>query len=266
MGLNNILIGSEKFANQTIKVQVFIQRLKQARETFINEFLSPEIRRISKDLGFKNYPTAHFQDIDIKDDIQYSRIYTRLVELGMLTPEEGIKAIDTGVLPSVEDSITSQQKFRELKDQGLYQPLVGGSAQAPQAGRPAGSTGIPQQTKNVKPIGQGKQSKAEFFDLDKIKNNFLLASKLQDKIESTLKEKHSLRKLSKQQKEVAFEVSKIIISNEIPETWESSIEEYIKNPKDKNIEKIYEIQSIAADHSIDTYIASILYHSKQIKE
>ena len=39
IGLNNILIGSEKFANQSIKVQVFIQRLKQAREVFINEFI-----------------------------------------------------------------------------------------------------------------------------------------------------------------------------------------------------------------------------------
>jgi hypothetical protein len=265
MGLNNILIGSEKFANQTIKVQVFIQRLKQARETFINEFLVPEIRRMSKDLGFKNYPTPHFEDIDIKDDIQYSRIYTRLVELGILTPEEGIQAIDTGVLPSAEDSALSQQKFRELKDQGLYQPLIGGSAQAGSAGRPAGSTGIPQQTKNIKPIGEGKQSKATFFDLDKIKNNFLLASKLQEKIEASLKEKHSLRKLSKQQKEVAFEISKIIVSNENPETWQNVIEEYIKNPKDKNIEKIHEIQSIAVDHSVDSYIASILYHSKNIK-
>jgi hypothetical protein len=36
IGLNNILIGSEKFANQSIKVQVFIERLKQGREVFIN--------------------------------------------------------------------------------------------------------------------------------------------------------------------------------------------------------------------------------------
>lgn len=260
IGLNNILIGNEKFANQSIKVQVFIQRLKQAREAFINEFLIPEIRRISKDLGFKNYPTPHFQEIDIKDDIQYSRIYTRLVELGILTPEEGMQALDTGILPSAEDSVISQQKFRELKDKGLYQPLIGGTNQA---GRPSGSEGIPQQSKNIKPIGEGKQSKAEFFDLDKIKSNFILASRLQDKVESCLREKHSLRKLSKQQKEVAFEISKIIISNEKPEFWETLANEYVKNPKDKNIEKIYEIENIAVNHSIDSYLASILYHSKK---
>ena len=147
IGLNNILIGNEKFANQSIKVQVFIERLKQAREAFINEFLIPEIRRISKDLGFKNFPMPHFQDIDLKDDLQYSRVYTRLVELGVLTPEEGIQAIETGRLPNEEESKLAQEKFKSLKDNGLYQPLIGGPKL--DAGRPAGTTGIPQSTKNV---------------------------------------------------------------------------------------------------------------------
>jgi hypothetical protein len=261
IGLNNILIGSEKFANQSIKVQVFIERLKQARESFINNFLVPEIRRISKELGFKNYPVPRFEDIDLKDDIQYSRVYTRLVELGILTPEEGLSAIETGRLPSKEDSLLSQEKFRELKDSGLYQPLIG----APKAdsGRPAGSTGIPQSTKNVKPIGEGKQSKATLFDIEKVKDNFILASKLNEKIESSLREKHSLRKLSKQQKEIAFEISKIIISNEEPSSWENLIQEYLQNPKDKNLDKVSEIQTIAMEHELDSYVASILFHSKR---
>jgi hypothetical protein len=265
IGLNNILIGSEKFANTSIKVQVFIERLKQARQTFLNEFLIPEIRRISKDIGFKNYPTPEFEDIDLKDDIQYSRVYTRLVELGVLTPEEGIQAIVTGRLPESQDSVSSQEKFRELKDKGLYQPLIGG-AKMGEAGRPAGSTGIPQTTKNVNPIGQGKQSKATFFDIEKIKNNFVLASKLQDKVESSLREKHALRKLSRQQKEVANEITKIIIANENPEIWETVTKEYVDNPKDKNQDAINNIHEIAAEHNLDSYVASILFHSKKLEE
>jgi hypothetical protein len=265
IGLNNILIGSEKFANTSIKVQVFIERLKQARQTFLNEFLVPEIRRISKDIGFKNYPTPEFEDIDLKDDIQYSRVYTRLVELGVLTPEEGIQAIGTGRLPEPQDSISSQEKFRELKEKGLYQPLIGG-AKIGEAGRPSGSTGIPQSTKNVNPIGQGKQSKATFFDIEKIKNNFALASKLQDKVESSLREKHALRKLSRQQKEVANEITKIIIANENPEIWETVAKEYIDNPKDKNQDIINNIYEIAAEHNLDSYVASILFHSKKLEE
>ena len=50
VGLNNILVGeNEKFANQSIKVKIFIERLKQAREIFINQFLYPEIKRICKE-------------------------------------------------------------------------------------------------------------------------------------------------------------------------------------------------------------------------
>jgi len=262
IGLNNILIGSEKFANQSIKVQVFIERLKQARQTFINEFLVPEIRRISKDLGFKNYPVPNFEDIDLKDDVQYSRIYNRLIELGVLTPEEGIKAIETGRLPNAEESIEAQQRFKDLKDQGFYQPLIGGSQQ--QAGRPSGSTGTPQSTKNVSPIGQGKQSKAneDKFSLSKVKENLVLAQKLEEEVSSALRKKHNIKKLSYNQKEVAEQISKIIVANETPENWVSKIEDYIKQPVDQNQETVASVNSIAYDHQVDSYLASILYHSK----
>jgi hypothetical protein len=256
IGLNNILIGSEKFANTSIKVQVFVQRLKQAREVFINEFLIPEIRRMSKDIGFKNFPTPTFQDIDIKDDVQYSRIYNRLVELGVLTAEEGLAAIETGRLPTQEESLESQRKFKELRDEGLYQPLIGGSA-AGQAGRPSGSSGIPQSTKNVKPIG----TKAS-FSVVKIKDNILASQNLEEEVKSAVRKKFNVKKLSNQQKESAENISEIIIANELPENWKAKIEEYIEKPFDQNQEQINNIQEIAAEHQVSNYIASLLYHSK----
>ena len=265
VGLNNILIGNEKFANTTIKVQVFIERLKQARQTFINEFIIPEVRRISKELGFKNYPTAEFDDIDLKDDVQYSRIYNRLMELGILTPEEGLKAIDTGRLPQPEDSLISQQKYKELRDQGLYQPLIGGTKIGGDVGRPNGTTGVPQSTKNVEPIGQGKQSKAsleEKYSVYKIKENLISAQKLEEEVAALLRKKHNIKKLSFSQKDVANQISKLIIANESPENWNVKIEDYINQPFDKNQELISTINNIACDHQIDTYLASILYHSK----
>ena len=266
IGLNNILIGDEKFANTNIKVQVFIERLKQAREAFINEFLIPEIRRISKDLGFKNYPTPRFEDIDLKDDIQYARVYNRLIELGILTPEEGMKAIDTGRLPTSEESVESQQRFKDLKDQGLYQPLIGGAKiGSGEAGRPSGTTGIPQSTKNVKPIGEGRQSKAsteEKYSVLKVKENLVLAQKLEEEVAANLRKKHNIKKLSYNQKEVSEQIAKIIIANETPENWMSKIEDYIKQPVDQNQEIVANVNSIACDHQVDSYLASILYHSK----
>ncbi len=47
-GLNNILVGGEKFSNQESKVKVFVSRLEQGRQAFLNNFLMPEIKRISK--------------------------------------------------------------------------------------------------------------------------------------------------------------------------------------------------------------------------
>ena len=258
IGLNNILIGDEKFANQSIKVQVFIERLKQAREAFINEFLFPEIIRISKSLGFKNYPTPYFEDIDLKDDIQYARIYNRLVELGVLTPEEGLTAIETGRLPSPEASLESQIKYKDLRDQGYYTPLIGGSQ--PQAGRPAGS-GSPQTTKNISPIGTGQQSKAE-FSAKKVSENFALASKLEDHVSTLVKEKFNIKRLNKQQKSIVDDISKMIVSNENANKWLEVAAQYVENPVDQNNNNIKETLDIASIHQIDSYIASILRESK----
>lgn len=262
IGLNNILIGSEKFANTSIKVQVFMERLKQARQAFISEFLIPEIRRISKELGFKNYPEPQFEDIDLKDDVQYSRIFNRLMELGILTPEEGLKAIESGRLPTAEESQLSQEKYRQLRDQGYYQPLIGGgAAPAAGAGRPTGTTGIPQTTKNIKPIGTS-QAELEKYSVSKIKENLIKAQKLEDEVSAKLREIHKIKKMSNQQKEVAAQITHLIIANENPENWNEKVLDYIQNPVDKNQESVKEIQEIAYNHQLDTYVSSILKHSK----
>lgn len=128
VGLNYILLGDEKFANQASKVQIFIERINHAREIFINEFLEPVIRDICKTVGFKNYPTPYFTDIDLKNDVEWARIYTRLAEIGFITPEEVFNALDNGKLPLPDDSLENQEEFKEQKRKGLYQPITGGPA------------------------------------------------------------------------------------------------------------------------------------------
>jgi hypothetical protein len=257
IGLNNILIGNEKFANQSIKVQVFIERLKQAREHFISEFLVPEIRRISKDLGFKNFPTPHFEDIDLKDDLQYSRVYTRLVELGVLTPEEGVQAIESGRLPNSEESKTSQEKFKSFKDQGLYQPLIGGPKL--EAGRPAGTSGIKQNSKNVKPIGTSSA-----YSILKLKENILAIQELEENVKSKIRSHFNVKKLSNQQKELSEKITELIIANEKTINWNTAVNQYISNPVDHNLNQVKEIEGIALEHQVNSYLASLLYHSKNV--
>ena len=324
LGLNNMLfggggMGGERYANQSLKIQIFLGRLRQARESFLNEFLQPEIKRVAKELGFKNYPTAYFDEISLNSDVNVQRIYARLVEVGVLTPEEALVALDTGRLPNSEESEESQQAFKKLKDKGLYEPLLGGpetqkqlvdkthkgqmelqnenlksqekmnkekmksdeKKQAQQATRPAGASpqksgakpkgesgrpggsSSPQTTKKVAPIGASEEG----YHISKVSDNFLKIQKLQAKVEVQLAKEHKLKKLSEQQKNVAEDITKIIVSNEDPKDWGvRKIRQYIKDPTDKNQERVKEIQSIAYEHQIDEYLASVLYLSKADNE
>ena len=305
MGLTAMVTGSdEKFANQSIKVEMFISRLKQARQAFLNQFLMPEIKRISKSLGFKNYPKVNFHKLSLRDDPTLSRIYARFVEMGILTPEEGMQAIENGRLPLPEDSIESQEDLKSLKEKGLYEPLVGGPytqkemqgeqmdtqvkmqeksleqkeneppKQAPPAAKPSNETGrpagtdAPQTTKKVTPIGakytkEGKKYKEYNFLLSKVKDSFIAADKLNKRVETSLKRKHKIKELDEQQKAIAFDITKVIVANEEPENWTKKVKEYVANPVDTNPDRIEQIQSLAAEHQVDDYLASILYLSKK---
>ena len=257
MGLNNILLSNEKFANTSIKVQVFMERLKQSRRVFLENFLMPEIRRISKEMGFKNYPTAHFEDVDLKDTSVYSRIYSRLIELGVLTPEEGIQAIESGRFPTLEESLESQKKFQEYKKEGLYEPIIGGAKMPQMTGRPTGSKKPKEEDKKT-PVG----TKAALnFSLSKIQENLNLSDKVNTEVEASLRKIHKRKRLSKQQKEVAREITNIVIANEEPENWLAKAGRYAAEPTDRDHERVKKVQDVAYEHQVDDFLAGILYSS-----
>jgi len=279
-GLNNILVGGEKFSNQESKVKVFVSRLEQGRQAFLNNFLIPEIKRISKNLGFKNYPVPYFDEISLQDSVLKDRIYSRLLELGILTPEETITALDTGRLPDKESSLENQREYLKLRNEGLYTPLVGGSPLAKtvkvdsdnkkqkslpkNAGRPEGTSGIPQENRKISPVGQGESSAN--YSLDKVKDNMILAQKLETSVASELRKMHKVKRLNATQKDVAIKISETIIANEIPEAWQKSIKKYCKKPVDHNCDKVELVREIAAKHQIDFYLASILASSLKTEE
>lgn len=283
IGLNNILIsGDEKFANANVKMKVFVERLKQAREAFLNELLIPEVKRISKELGFRTFPVPHFEDIDLRDTDVANRVYSRLIELGILTAEEGIEALQSGKLPTTEESLESQEEFLKLKKKGFYEPLIGAGAhpsnpneeKAPKDGKPQPNgnqpkdlpqpsgrppqVNTPQTTKRVSPIGASETQ----YSLSKVQENMAKAQTLVPEVEKELRKIHKRKRLSKQQKEVAQQICGILIANEEPEDWKQKVSEYCKNPVDTDDKRIKEINEIACEHQVDHYLASILYVSK----
>ena len=272
LGLNNILIGSEKFANQSIKVQVFVERLKQARQSFINDFLILEIKRIAEDLGFKNFPTPYFEDIDLKDAVEFSRLYTRLAEIGILTAEETLTAFETGRLPTSQESLESQDRFKQAKDKGYYQPITGGPQNAlelakqtgqfkmqqsqlkQQKGRPPG-TGKPINKKKVGPIGAS-------YSLSSLHSVIEKSNKIWRQVEGLLLSMSGAEKLDKAEEKALNALVETVITNEPPENWETSINEYLENPTKENNEYRSKVEEVAATHGLSPYVGALLLASK----
>jgi hypothetical protein len=260
-GLNNVLFGEEKYANTNTKIEVFLSRLKHARETFMYDFLIPEMKKIGRNLGFKNLPTPRFKDADFKSDANLTRVYSRLIELGVLTPEEGITAIDTGRLPLPEESVESQKGFQKLQEDGLYQPLLN-KPQQQSTGRPAG-TGTPQTTKAPRstPTAVKASEPKPKINADLVAKNLVKFDNLVVGVETALKEKYNRKRLTKEQKEIIETIAETIATNEVPKEWLNKINDYINKPVQVSV-NMERINEIAAEYGLDYKTAILLYHSQ----
>jgi hypothetical protein len=271
MGLNSILFGEEKFSNTSIKVKVFFARLKYGREKFLRDFLIPEMKEVGKALGFKQVPTPKLEDIDFEDNVLMSRVYSRLIELGVLTPEEGFDVFQSGRLPTSEESIESQKRYKDLKDKGYYKPIIGGAKEGEESTgtggnkNPAGNSGRPAGTGGNKQSVPRKQVKASNskFSYNKMKEVISSLTTLEKDIESSLKAKFKIKKLNKQQIDVVSDLVNLVAQNENLQNWKSTYKKYIDNPTVASLDIINEIDELAAIHGLDSRSACILYHSKE---
>ena len=262
-GLMNIFWGEEKFANSMVKIKVFLERLKSARDSYLNNFLIPEMKLIAKKMKFQSIPTPEFEEVDLKDELEYMKLYTRLGELGLLTPDELFNAYESHNLPLKEGSIENQREYKSLRDKGLYQPLLGGPKNA--EGRPAG-TKAPQTTKKVSPIGGStaeieESPKVTQYSLSKIGDCLKEVNLLSEAVENIYKNKYGLKRISKKHKETAWFITESIIMNVPRGSWDENIEQYFKNGNKETLQAD-EIYDLAATHEIDICTASLLFHSK----
>lgn len=265
IGLGNVLMAGadQKFANQSISVQVFMERLKHARQAFLQDFLIIEMKRIAKSLNFKSCPEPFFEEMDLKDEIQMARIYTDLAKIGLLTADEAIRAIDSGQLPTPEENLESQKAFKESRSKGLYEPLIGGKKdEGGPEGRPTGSKS-PQTTKNVKPIGTTKANEEPSiqFSSKKVIELTSKAIELKNFVNAELFKKYKIKKLNKDQELAASGITEVIITNELPENWKSSVAKYVSSPLDTNQERVNKTLELAAKFGVSSFHAAILLNS-----
>ena len=255
-GLMNVLLGEEKYNGQNAKISFFMERLKEARNSFLNDVIQPEIIRISKDLGFRAYPTAKFTEIDLKDETQYMRTISRLMELSILTPEQGIEAIQTGKLPDASALAPAQEQYISEREKGYYNPIVGGvPVVAPAV--PAAPTGAPTNSTSGRPLGTPNQAsrkdiQAVIYEVDA----FMKAS------EDFVADKFKVKKLSKQQKQNVVELCKKVVASSDREAWVPTLQKCMANLDEiEKLKPLPQVSQTADEFLLEEYSAAIFYHS-----
>jgi hypothetical protein len=281
-GLQNILIGESKYADTQLKLKIFMQRLDEARDLFIKEFLQPEVKRLCKAMGMRNWPMVKFVKTDTLDNSDLQKLVTRMMELGVLTPEQGIKTINSGSFPNENDLISAQEKFLKNREDGYYMPLVNSINLKQEAELDT----VPQKTNNketiqktpVKPNNKTATTSAPSggrpIGTSKAKNafsrkNIIEATKLINEFEfkafAEFAEKYGVEDLENNKKDLVSSVCESIIVSKEKDQWEltlAAILDDFDSIQDLGIST--EILDIASKHQLDDLSAAILYHSNKI--
>lgn len=262
-GLQNIVIGEEKYSATQVKAQIFIDRLKEARHGFVNEFLQREVKRVAKELGLRSYPTVRMKDVDMRDETQLMKVATRLMELGILTPQQGMEMFNNGRFPEAEKIAPAQQSFVKERQDGFYNPLVGGvpmatpAGAAPpknttpkQAGRPEGTTGIP--------IADATYSRGNIqTTIYQIEDFISTATELVGK-------KLKVKKLNTSQTEMVDNLCESIVCAKDKEYWVETLQSCVKDFSEiEDLETLDKVLDVSSAHNLEAYPAAILYHSNE---
>ena len=267
--LQNVVVGSERYSNTQVKAQIFLERLKEARSAFIHDFLQPQIKLVCKNLGFRKYPIVKFQEVDLKDEVQLQRVTTRLMELGILTPEQGIETIKTGIYPEKEKVGEGQKGYVEDRQKGMYTPLVGGQPLpldeeeiAPGPVNQKQKTSTPQQP--GRPAGTNKEGKTALADRKSIQSTIYETEDLFKFAQQAMKKSHKIKRLSKDKKSLLDELCKTVVISCEKDQWKKNIEACIDNFE--NIEKLSPLREIldaSHENQMELYPSALYYHSQQ---
>lgn len=267
-GLANILLGEEKYGNTQTKVKIFLEGLKEARNTFIDEFLQPEIKRVAKNLGFRDFPTVAMKEVAANDQTQWQRVITRLVELGIIDGKTAIETIKNGELPDSESDefMTAQEEYVAQRKKGMWMPLspvpittAAPPPKDPNAALKAASAGPASKTKPkaMKSSGRPQGAKASVRE---IQETTYAAENLIHYIEESLAAKNG--ELTDSQKEMAVELSKSIVCASRKSDWLSVADECLEDDsRILSLNPRSEVLDFSAETDMDLYAAGLVIAS-----
>ena len=264
-GLQNIIVGKENYSSTQIKAQIFLERLKEARNGFISDFLQPQIKQVCQKMGFRDYPRAEFVEIDIKDEVQLQRVASRLMELGIITPEQGMTAMKEGIYPRPDDLGSAQDKFVDQRKKGYFVPIVSSQPfdhnEAPESLPPATSKKDSGLRSKGRPTGTSQKGD-KIFARKNIQDTIYKIEALSAYTEKTLKSKLNKKRISKEQRKMVDSLSESVIMSTEKEGWEEKVDACIQDFNEiENLDVMDEILELGESHELASYPAAILYHS-----
>lgn len=275
-GLQNILIGDSKYSQGELKMKAFLNRLSISRELFLKEFLQPEIKRLCKAVGMKAWPKAKMVSVAKKEDDETNKMAIRMMELGLLTPEQGMDLINNGDLPEAEDLKKAQELFKEAREDGLYMPLVnsiniyqgeeveeetaGDDSQRAEEGRDNAPTNP--SPSGGRPVGVSNSthySKANIIEATRMVTDF------ENKALELFSEKFKTKELPEEKKELVSKTCESIVVAKEKEDWEDTLNKVLDNfDIVADLEFNNNVLDFGAKHQLDDLSAAILYHSTKI--
>ncbi len=259
-GLQNIALNDDKYNGAEMKTRVFLDRLKEAREAFIQDFLQPEIRRIALDLGFRSYPTVKFKDIDLRDETQLMRVATRLMELGLITAEQGMELFQTGKFPLAENLEKAQEKFVDQREKGYFNPIVGG---VPMIDSETGEEEPAKTSNPTKGMSGRPEGSKDQFSRENIQGTIYEIEALNSIAKEKMLEKLNIESLNENQEKMISQLCESVICASEKENWTETVASCVNDFSE--IEKLGSLEgvlSISEAHRLEIYPSAILHHSK----
>ena len=226
------------------------------------------------------------------------RVTTRLIELGILTPEQGIQTIKTGLYPETAELLSKQEAYIEERQKGYYTPLVGGQPVMPE--EEEDENGMPENTnqpeseqptvqnvvddENIEPrsgpvtVGRPrkkvKQERGRPSGSDK-RDNLRLSTKavqevvyeIEDLLKFAQKEMRSsykIKRLSKEKKELLDELCKTVVISTPQIEWEKQVTSCIKDFSGiGSLVPMLGVLEASQEHELEVYPAALVHHAQE---
>lgn len=146
--------GSGSFSNNFLGIKILIERIKDGRDKILRDFLIPECKRVSTAFNLKSEVIPEIIGADLNDSNESAKVYARLYELGVISPQSMIENVREGRVPTYEEEIDRQKEAEQLRSEGLFLPILNRGGNSPNSGRPTGGENAPQsKMKKTVPVG-----------------------------------------------------------------------------------------------------------------